>query len=94
MSISGSAFSLLQMIASDDERSLAISRVVCRLVKDGVELGEVRSDVIVVDGVERHITVMPDRWVERLVLAAERGAFERMAEDRIVERLLSPPVAA
>lgn len=92
--IGGSALTLLQMIASDDERSLAISRVVCRLVKDGIELGEIRSDVIVVDGVERPITVMPEHWVDRLVLAAERGAFERMAEDRIVERLLSPRVPA
>jgi hypothetical protein len=92
--IGGSALTLLQMIASDDERSLAISRVVCRLVKDGAELGEIRSDVIVVDGVERPIIVMPEHWVDRLVLAAERGAFERMAEDRIVERLLSPPVPA
>lgn len=83
---------LLQMIARDDERSLAIARVVCRLVKDGHELGEVRSEVIVVDGVERPITIMPENWVDRLVLAAERGAFERMSEERIVERLLSPPV--
>lgn len=92
--IGGSTLTLLQMIAAHDERSLAISRVVCRLIKDGKELGEVRSDVVVIDGVERPITVMPERWIDRLVLAAERGAFERMAEDRIVERLLWPPVPA
>lgn len=86
--------SLLQMIARDDERSLAISRVVCRLVKDGRELGEVRSEIVVVDGVERPVLIMPEQWVERLVLAADRGAFERMPEERIVERLLSPPVPA
>jgi hypothetical protein len=92
--VEGSTMALLQMIARADERSLAISRVVCRLVKDGRELGEVRSELVVVDGVERPVLVMPDQWVDRLVLAAERGAFERMPEDRIVERLLSPPVPA
>lgn len=92
--LNGPTMALLQMIARDDERGLAIARVVCRLVKDGHELGEVRSDVVVVDGVERKVTIMPEHWVDRLLLAAERGAFERMPEDRIVERLLSPPVPA
>jgi hypothetical protein len=92
--VEGSTMALLQMIARADERSLAISRVVCRLVKDGRELGEVRSEFVVVDGIERPVLVMPEQWVDRLVLAAERGAFERMPEDRIVERLLSPPVPA
>lgn len=85
---------LLQMIARHDERSLAISRVVCRLVADGCELGEIKRDVVTIDGEERCFISMPQHWIDRLVVAAERGAFERMAEDRIVERLLSPQVAA
>lgn len=80
------------MIARHDDRSLAMSRVICRLVTDGTELGEVRTETVIVDGAERAFKIMPSDWIGRLLIAAERGAFERMSEDRIVERMFAPPV--
>jgi hypothetical protein len=65
--------------------------VICRLVLEGAALGELEDRIVMVAGVPRVIKMMPQLWLDRLNLAVERGAMQRMDTPRIVERLLLPP---
>jgi dTDP-glucose pyrophosphorylase len=89
--ISASVMPLLSALAASDRRAAEIADVICRLIKDGRDLGSLEiARVRSIDGVVRECIVMPSEWVPRLARAVEVGAFERMEVKDIVARILMP----
>jgi hypothetical protein len=85
---------LLTVLARGGFPGDKVADVICRLVLEGAALGELQDVIITVAGEPRVIKMMPQLWLDRLNLAVERGAMERMETPRIVERLLMPPEVA
>jgi hypothetical protein len=81
---------LLQLIAKRAKPSLEVAEAVRLLCVQGAELGEL--EIITVrgrDGVPREIKVLPDRWLARVVKAADVGAFDRMSVHDVVHRIMT-----
>lgn len=85
---------LVSLIASSTaDRAAQIDAVLCRLIREGAELGELeRAAAIGIDGHWREIKLPPQIWLDRLARAVEVGAFDRLELDTIVERILAPPL--
>jgi hypothetical protein len=84
---------LMPVLAEYSERAEKLSTIMCRLVTDGAALGELEEVTRFAFGEARVVRTIPQQWLQRLAVAVERGALERMPVDRIVERLMSPPVS-
>jgi hypothetical protein len=79
------------MLVHAKSRSGKLGEALCGLVVEGAKLGELeRREVIGIDGERREIRVPPAIWFDRLVAAAEAGAFERLEVNEIVARILVP----
>lgn len=74
------------------ERAQQLDRALCRLIKDGAEMGKLEGrEILDVDGTRRTIKVPPRIWLERLDRALQVGAFDRLSVKDIVSRILVPP---
>lgn len=72
---------------------VAVADVICGLIVEGAELGELREVVIRgTDGAPRVVRTMPPEWLERLARALEVRAFDRLSPQDIVARILQPPL--
>lgn len=81
-----------QLLSAGGARADGLASAICALVVEGGRLGELEERPMVgVDGHVRLVKVPPAIWFERLVKAAERGAFAKMPVRTIVERILTPP---
>ncbi len=85
---------LLTVLARGGDLGNKAADVICRLVLEGAALGELEDRIVTVADQPRVIKMMPQIWLDRLNLAVERGAVERLTTQRIVERLLMPPEVA
>jgi hypothetical protein len=81
---------LLPVLAQRNKNSTKLATIICRLVTDGAELGELEEVTRFAFGEARVVRTIPQQWLQRLAVAVERGALERMPVDRIVARLMSP----
>jgi hypothetical protein len=85
---------LLPFLACDGKRADGLAQAICKLVKNGSELGALEErEIFDADGVLlRTIKLIPKIWLERLHRAVEVGAFERLSVNEIVDRILAPPL--
>ncbi len=85
---------VLRAIASDHRRGMGLSRVLCRLVIDGGQLGEL-VPVLAPDGETVVKKVPPAHWFERLAKGLDVGAFDKPINaekaKRIADRILAGP---
>lgn len=79
---------LLAQIARGGDRGNKIADVICALIVQGGKLGELQAVAIVDEGVARQILLPPMIWMDRLMLAVERGAIEAMSAPAITQKIL------
>lgn len=80
--------------ADDGKTALKVADAICRLVVDGAALGELVERKVTDQGAPRASLSLPEGWFTRLANAVDRGAFDRMPVEKIVERILLPPLPA
>ena len=85
---------LMSALVRGGEHGNKVADIICSLVLEGSALGELEEVIVTCNGEPRLIKLMPQVWLDRLNLAVERGAVDRMTTQRIVERLLLPPEVA
>lgn len=79
---------------STAERVVKIDAVLCLLIKQGAELGELETvTVLRHEGGRREIKLPPRIWFDRIVRAAAVGAFDRLSVKEIADRILAPAPA-
>lgn len=84
-----------QVLPSGDPLGMAVADVVCALVSQGAELGELCAVTFRgPDGRPRAGRAVPMEWFVRVNRAIEVGAFDRLSVNEIVARILQPPPAA
>lgn len=89
----GAQHQVLQLMSAKGRRAVAVADVVCRLAREGAELGGlVEIPAIGGDGQRRMIRVLPEQWLERVVRAVDAGAFERMDVVAIADRIIGTPL--
>lgn len=79
---------VLTILAGGDARATRMADAIVLLVREGAELGELDRATVRDEAGAREMKLFPPRWFDRLALAAERGAFERMSVAAIVGRIL------
>jgi hypothetical protein len=84
---------VLNAMAEDGERASCLASAICRLVREGAELGALEDrELMAPDGSTRTVRIIPRLWLERLKRAVNVGAFERLTVEQIVTRILLPPL--
>lgn len=85
---------VIRCLAAGGQRASGVASVLCRLVTEGGELGELEP-VLAADGETVIRKIPPAHWFERLAIGLDRGAFDRPLDaekvKRIAARILTSP---
>lgn len=81
---------LVVILGADDPVSYHVADAVMKLLRKGIELGELETvPAIGSDGTRIERKIFPRVWLRRLERAVELGAFARGNVDSIVDRILT-----
>jgi hypothetical protein len=86
-----SRLAVLKALSAGGSRASALADVICTLVSEGAQLGELR------DPESGGLDSLPIEWLERLARAIELGVFDYPKQTTVrfaVDRILAPPLPA